>query len=140
MKVLLDLNVLMDVLQRREPFFASAASVCEWGEKWQNTLAIPAHAVTTVSYIVRKSAGANAESKALDWLLKNFAVIPSDVAVFRLARTFGMEDFEDAVVAASAEMSGCSYVITRNVQDFLGSSVPAIQPVEFLSMQGKLAN
>ena len=89
---------------------------------------------------MRKSAGANAESKALDWLLKNFAVIPSDVAVFRLARTFGMEDFEDAVVAASAEMSGCSYVITRNVQDFLGSSVPAIQPVEFLSMQGKLAN
>ena len=118
MKALIDLNVLMDVLQRREPFFAAAANVCEWGKKRLNTLAIPAHAVTTVSYIVRKLAGKDAESKALDWLLKNFAVIPSDIAVFRLARTFGMVDFEDAVVAASAEISGCSYIITRNVHDF----------------------
>ena len=58
MKVLVDLNVLMDVLQRRDPFFASAAALCAWGEKRQNTLAVPAHAVTTVSYIVRKTAGA----------------------------------------------------------------------------------
>ena len=102
MKVLVDLNVLMDVLQRRVPFFASAAALCAWGEKRQNTLAVPAHAVTTVSYIVRKTAGAEAEGKALDWLLGNFAVIPADAAVFRFARTLGMEDFEDAVVAASA--------------------------------------
>ena len=133
MKALIDLNVLMDVLQRREPFFASAVAVCKWGEKRQNTLAVPAHAVTTVSYIVRKSAGAKAECKALDWLLGNFAVIPADAAAFRLARTLGMDDFEDAVVAASAEMSGCSCIITRNVQDFLRSPVPAVQPAEFLA-------
>ena len=41
----------------------------------------------------------------------------ADAAVFRLARTLGMDDFEDAVVAASAKLSGCDYVITRNVQD-----------------------
>jgi predicted nucleic acid-binding protein len=134
MKVLVDLNVLMDVLQRRDPFFASAAALCAWGEKRQNTLAVPAHAVTTVSYIVRKTAGAEAEGKALDWLLGNFAVIPADAAVFRFARTLGMEDFEDAVVAASAATSGCAHIITRNVADFQKSPVPALQPAEFLSM------
>ena len=72
MKAMLDLNVLMDVLQRREPFFSSAAAVCAWGEKKRtNTLAVPAHAVTTISYIVRKTAGADAEGKALDWILGN---------------------------------------------------------------------
>ena len=68
---MLDLNVLMDVLQRREPFFSSAAAVCAWGEERANTLAVPAHAVTTISYIVRKTAGADAEGKALDWILGN---------------------------------------------------------------------
>ena len=135
MKVMLDLNVLMDILQRREPFFASAAAVCGWGEKRQNIIAVPAHSVTTISYIVRKTAGVDAESKALDWLLGNFAVIPADAAVFRLARTLGMDDFEDAVVVASASLSGCDYVITRNVQDFRLSPVPAVPPAEFLSMQ-----
>ena len=135
MKVLVDLNVLMDVLQRREPFFASAAALCGWGEKRGNTLAIPAHVVTTVAYVVRKTAGADAESKALDWLLKNFTVLPSDVNVFRMARALGMGDFEDAVVAASASAAGCAYVITRNVADFSQSPVPAVQPAEFLSLQ-----
>ena len=134
MKAMLDLNVLMDVLQRREPFFSSAAAVCAWGEKRTNTLVVPAHAVTTISYIVRKTAGADAEGKALDWILGNFDVVPSDAAVFRLARTLGMEDFEDAVVAASASTAICSNNITRNVTDFSRSSVPAVQPSEFLAL------
>ena len=134
MKAMLDLNVLMDVLQRREPFFSSAAAVCAWGEKRANTLVVPAHAVTTISYIVRKTAGVEAEGKALDWILGNFDVVPSDAAVFRLARTLGMDDFEDAVVAASASMTRCSYIITRNVTDFSRSSVPAVQPSEFLAL------
>ena len=134
MKVLLDLNVLMDVLQRREPFFAPAAAMCKWGEKRQNTIFVPAHAITTISYIVRKTAGADAEAMALDWILGNFDVVPSDAAVFRLARTLGMEDFEDAVVAASASTARCSYIITRNVTDFSRSSIPAVQPSEFLAL------
>ena len=46
-----------------------------------------------------------------------------------------MDDFEDAVVAASAKLSGCDYVITRNVQDFRLSPVSAVPPAEFLAMQ-----
>ncbi|MBR4617161.1 MAG: hypothetical protein IKO55_16255, partial [Kiritimatiellae bacterium] len=74
-----------------------------WGEKRQNTLAVPAHAVTTVSYIVRKTAGAEAEGKALDWLLGNFSVIPADAAVFRLARASSL----GAVICASLGHDSC---------------------------------
>ena len=69
-----------------------------------------------------------------DLVVRYFAVIPADAAVFRFARTLGMEDFEDAVVAASAATSGCAHIITRNVADFQKSPVPALQPAEFLSM------
>ncbi len=103
MKAMVDLNVLMDILQKREPFFASAAALCEWGEKEGQVLAVAAHAMTTISYIVRKMAGAKAEEEALKWLMDSFEIVPADAAVFRQAMSLGISDYEDAVVAASAE-------------------------------------
>ena len=44
----------------------------------------------------------------------------------------GMPDFEDAVVDAVAERNGADYILTRNIKDFAGSSVPAVTPTEFL--------
>ena len=134
MKAMVDLNVLMDVLQRRYPFFASAAALCEWGETRGNVLAVPAHAMTTISYIVRKTAGAKAESDAIDWLLDTFEIVPAGTDVFRRAKALGMDDFEDAVVAAGAEASHCEFIVTRNMADFAKATVPAIPPAEFLAM------
>ncbi len=51
---------------------------------------------------------------------------------FRRARQLPIKDFEDAVVAAVAEVSGSDYVVTRNTKDFVGASIPAITPAEFL--------
>ena len=131
---MVDLNVLMDILQKREPFFASAAALCEWGEKEGNVLAVAAHAMTTISYIVRKTAGAKAEEKALKWLLDSFEIVPADALVFRQAMALGLPDYEDAVVTASAEASKCDYIVTRNLPDFAKSTIPAVQPAEFLAM------
>lgn len=43
-----------------------------------------------------------------------------------------MPDFEDAVVDAVAERNGASYIVTRNIKDFAGSSVQAVTPTDFL--------
>ena len=45
-----------------------------------------------------------------------------------------MTDFEDCVVAASAEAASCDHIVTRNVADFAGSPVPALPPAEFLTL------
>ncbi len=135
MKAMVDLNVLMDVLQRRDPFFTPAAALCEWGTNRGHQLAVPAHVVTTVSYIVRKTAGAKAEGDVIDWLLDSFEIVPAGTDVFRRAKSLGMGDFEDAVVAAAAESSGCDFIVTRNISDFAKANIPAIQPAEFLALE-----
>jgi len=53
------------------------------------------------------------------------------------AQTLGWSDFEDAVVAAAAESSGCEVIVTRNVRDFRDSPVPAVTPEEYLSDLGE---
>ena len=48
------------------------------------------------------------------------------------ARALGWSDFENAVMAAAAESSGCEALVTRNVKDFAGSPVTALTPEEYL--------
>ena len=43
-----------------------------------------------------------------------------------------MPDFEGAVADAVEKRNGAGYILTRNVRDFAGSSVPAVMPTEFL--------
>jgi hypothetical protein len=57
---------------------------------------------------------------------------PVDKANFQRARQLPLSDFEDAVVAVTAEATGSDFIVTRNVADFVSSSVPAITPIDFL--------
>lgn len=43
-----------------------------------------------------------------------------------------MPDFEDAVVAVTAERAGSTYILTRNLSDFAEARVPVLTPVELL--------
>ncbi|MBI2433111.1 MAG: PIN domain-containing protein [Candidatus Hydrogenedentes bacterium] len=132
MKVMVDLNVLVDVFQRREPFYSHSALVLRKIERGTWSGFIPAHAVTTVHYLisrVRTSAEANA---AIDKLLMLVNVVPETKETFLHARVLGFRDFEDSVVSISASEMNCDYIVTRNTADFRDSVVPALEPSQLL--------
>jgi len=93
---------------------------------------IPAHALTTIHYIVAKYAGHAKAGQTIDWLLSTLKVIPAGQKEFIRARSLNMADFEDAVVASLAEAGHCQYIVSRNAGDFKNSRVPAITPEELL--------
>ena len=130
MKILLDLNVLLDVIQRREPYYAASAGVLSRVVDGEIVGAVPGHALTTIHYVVSKLAGQEQGLQAIDWLLAEMEVVPEDREIFLRARSLSMQDFEDAVVAAAAEAAGCDYVVTRNVGDFKASPVLSVSPQE----------
>lgn len=133
--ICVDINVLLDVLQRREPHYRASSAVLERVVAGRVEAALPAHAFTTIHYLVgRYSDQARADS-VIDWLLKNFSVLRVDRNTVIRARSLAGEDFEDMVLAASAEEAGCDYLVTRNVRDFRQSPVPALTPDEYLLNQ-----
>jgi hypothetical protein len=71
--------------------------------------------------------------------LADFVIHPSDKTNFQRARRLPLKDFEDALVASVAEATGSDYVVTRNMNDFEGSPVPAITPIEFLEVLAGIA-
>ncbi len=130
MKVLVDLNVLLDVIQKREPHYGASAAVLSNIARGVIGGAVPGHALTTVHYLVSRFANRDGANQAIDWILGDFEVVGEGRDIMLRARGLPMEDFEDAVVAAAAETIHCDWVITRNVTDFKASPIPAITPKE----------
>lgn len=130
--MMLDINVLLDVAQQREPFYAASAAVLSQTVEGPNVACLPGHALTTLHYIVSKYAGREQAGTLVDWVLAHLEIVPQDRAQFVRARSLKFTDFEDAALASAAEASACELIITRNVADFDSSPVPAVTPEEFL--------
>lgn len=134
MRVLIDTNVILDVLQKREPFFTDSYRALRRALENDAECLISASAATDIFYVLRKSLGSAQQAKEhIDQLAQvvNFADVQGMDIHTALMRA--MPDFEDAVVDAVAERSGASYILTRNIKDFTGSVVPAILPADFLN-------
>jgi predicted nucleic acid-binding protein len=133
-KVLLDINVVLDVLQQRPGFFRPAADLFAAVEAGRISASIAGHTVTTAYYIMRRSNGSELAGAALLDLLRVVDVVP--VVREDLLRALRLEwrDFEDAVQAVCAEKTGAEVVVTRNLDDFRASTVPAVSPVDALAM------
>ena len=134
MKVVVDLNILIDVLQQREPFFSASAKVCDLISNGRCEGVVAAHSVTTLFYIIHRCADWRSADVAFEWMLSTFKVAPADKSVFLAARALGFSDFEDAVVAATAAANLCDFIVTRNLNDFSQSTVPAVAPEEMIEL------
>ena len=132
-RVMVDLNVVLDVLENRSEWVAASAGICALCAEGKIVGFVPSHALTTIYYIVRKRGGKALADKAIDWMLSVFRVARCGAEEFRMARNSDVDDFEDAVVAASAQAEKCEAIVTRNIAHFSASPVPPIAPSEFLT-------
>ncbi len=133
MIVLFDTNVILDILQKREPFFADSYKALRKSLEADADCLISATAATDIFYVLRKALQSSENAKEhIEQLsqLVTFADVQGMDIHTALMRS--MPDFEDAVVDAVAERNGARYIITRNIKDFAGSAVQAITPTDFL--------
>ncbi|WP_022947254.1 type II toxin-antitoxin system VapC family toxin [Methylohalobius crimeensis] len=130
--ILVDLNVVLDVLQRREPHFHASARVMEKSVRGEIRAYLPAHAFTTIHYLVQRYQNRSKADEAIDWLLKYFEVAKVGREELIRARGIKLTDFEDSVVTAAALDADCRCVITRNIKDFKEAPIDALTPEEFL--------
>ena len=134
MRVLIDTNVILDILQKREPFFTVSYRALRRALENDAECLISASAATDIFYVLRKSLGSAQQAKEhIDQLARVVSFADVQGMDIHTALMRAMPDFEDAVVDAVAERSGASYILTRNIKDFTGSVVPAILPADFLN-------
>jgi predicted nucleic acid-binding protein len=131
-RLLLDLNVLLDVVLER-PGAPVAAQVWAALERGRGRGYVPAHGLTTVFYVVSRAQGRAFARRATEALMQAFAVAPLDQDVLRRALALDWPDFEDAVCAAAAEACECDGIVTRDPAGFRHSPVDVIDPATALA-------
>lgn len=130
--ILIDLNVLLDVIQQRQPHYHASGVVLTRIINGHAAGLLPAHAFTTIHYIVGRYRDRDKADAAIDWLLNHFEVAAIGARELKRARELNWPDFEDAVVAATAQTNACQTIVTRNVDDFQHSPIAALTPHEYL--------
>ncbi|MCA9414501.1 MAG: PIN domain-containing protein [Candidatus Omnitrophica bacterium] len=133
MKVIVDLNILLDVLQRREPHYSNSRKCLNRLQAKQADLLISSHCIPTLSYILRKILGKDVACECVSWVLDTFDVALCSKEIFRKANDGPYPDFEDGIVIEEAIAEGCDWILTRDSKGFKNSHVRPISPTDFLT-------
>ena len=133
MKVLIDTNILLDVLQEREPHFEVSLrtwGLCEYGYV---TGYISSMSLVNIAYVMRKELTPDRMSEIFMALVLAFKFVDLGLSDLEKAADMKWQDFEDAVQSATASRINADYIITRNTKDFQDSRVKALTPEEYFS-------
>jgi predicted nucleic acid-binding protein len=136
--ILIDLNILLDVLQKREPFYENSARVLSLIESGFVEGYISAHSVTTLYYLFQKGRSSADAKAAITNLLQFLKVAPINQETIDQALNLEMNDFEDAVQMIAAIQCKVDCLVTRNTKDYQAILLPVMEPVEFLNSITKL--
>ncbi len=131
MKVLIDTNVLLDVLTKREPFYKDSAIVWSLTEKNIIEGYISAISVNNIYYITKKLNDKKTAGSLVDKILKDFNVVALTFEILKLARTKD-GDYEDLIQYFSALQNSCDYIMTRDPKGFPKKGIKIIKPAAFV--------
>ena len=131
--VLIDINILLDVLQKREPFYEMSAHLLASIETGRVKGYVAAHSITTLFYLARKNRSAAEARATITNLLQFIKIAPVDQATIEQALNLDYRDYEDAVQMMCAVQMKVDYLITRNVKGYQPPLLSVLQPVDFLA-------
>ncbi len=134
-RVVLDTCVILDALQRREPFWHDAAALFRAAANNEYEGIVTAKSMTDIYYLMHRHTHGIEESKSvINRLAQLFVVADTAADDILLALTYDMSDFEDAVMVATAMRVQAHYIVTRNERDYKSSPIEVIRPERLLDM------
>ena len=135
MRLLIDTNVVLDVLLRREPFFRTAAEVLSLTQRDEVREYVSASAITDIYYIANKQMK---DRDAVRDLLKRLLMIVSVAAVsereIQNALNLAWGDFEDSVQYSVALLNEMDGIVTRNPSDYQEANMRIWLPEQTLEL------
>lgn len=133
MVALIDTNVIIDFLTKREPYAEDAIKIISLCNRQKIAGYLAAHTIPDLFYILRRDFSIRQRKEMLKALCKIFNIsgLERDKILAALDND-EFEDFEDCLQMECAVEIGAEYIITRNLPDFVNSKIPAIEPKDIL--------
>lgn len=131
-RLFLDTNIVVDLLEGREPFCYDAAQLFTMAHDKKVQLLVSPMTFSTASFLLRKH-GPEGVRNLLSNLRQLVSVTISDEQTVDDSIASQFNDFEDAMQYYTALKAKAEIIITRNGKDFKASMLPVMTTSEYLS-------
>ena len=133
MKLFIDTNIVLDLLQYREPWIHDTIVLFQLATEKKVELIVTDLTIVNVVYV----AGKNFDKKKLYETLLDFKKLVSVVSIgdecIEQALKSDSTDFEDATQYYAAKREQVDYILTRDINGFKTSEIPIMNVTEFLN-------
>ena len=130
MKVLLDINVVLDFFLERKPFFEDIKNIFVAIEKRKIEGYLCASSIDTIHYLITKAIDKRTANEVIYKLLKIFEVTEVNKTVLIETLNNDFSDFEDGIIYISALFKGVDIIVTRDKRGFKNSKIKILSPAE----------
>ena len=135
MRLMIDTNIFLDVLTKREPFYTNSKAVLQLCESKKACGFLSASSVTDIFYLIRRNLHSiDLAYKALGSILDIIKVLTDTNDDVLNAYLLRAPDFEDCLLAICAKSNQCDAIVTRNKKDFLTFGITLFSPEELLDL------
>ena len=132
--MLIDTNIVIDLLSKREEFYNEAATLFTQADKNEIELTISSLTFANTNYILSKLKSAKEAREILRKFKVLVEVLSLDDKITELALSDeSFPDFEDGLQYYSAIENDIDIIITRNKRDFKNSKLPVLTAKEYLA-------
>lgn len=133
-KLLIDTNVVIDLLAKREEFYSEAAALFSLADRKQVVLTISALTFANTNYILSKLTTIQEARE----ILRKFKVLVEILSLNDRTIELALSDqkfldFEDGLQYYTAIENSIDVIVTRNKRDFKKSKLPVLTAKEYLA-------
>lgn len=139
MKLFLDANIIVSVLNKEYPLFSYSSRVLSLADQKGFHVFTSPLCLAIAWYFVEKKSGARVAKQKMELLLQNLKITTVDEQVVQQAiNNKKVKDFEDGMEYYSALKQKCDYIITEDINDFYFADVDVMKSELFLQHLSKL--
>ena len=131
-RLFLDTNIVVDLLEGREPFCYDAAQLFTMAHDKKVELLVSPMTFSTASFLLRKH-GSEGVRNLLSNLRQLVSVTISDERTVDDSIASQFKDFEDAMQYYTVLNTKAEIIITRNGKDFTASKLPVMTATEYIA-------
>ncbi len=133
MKVFLDTNILLDIIEQRTDFVLASSNVFDLGIKGKVDLYVTSLTFANCVYTARKNVGYANAINGLKFLKSHLTIATMNNDQCERALNSDMPDFEDMLQFEAAIDAGCEVIITRDKKrHYPKNQIPIMTPTQFM--------
>ena len=134
MKALIDTCIIVDFLQKRDPFFKNSHIIFLAVANYSFEGYITAKSVADIYYLMHHYLHDNKKTRIeIEKLFKLFKVLDTTELDCKKALLSPISDYEDALMVETAIRNKLDCIVTRNKDDYSKSPIKTFLPDDFLN-------